>query len=397
MADRFTIDLSPRTALITGGSRGIGRAVADLLAKAGARVAINYVRDEAAANRAVREIRAAGGEAMALAGDRLEARRGAPARARRRRRVGAARHPRQQRRHLGGGSGGRAARGRLGPDVRDQPARRLPRHGRGDPAPREDPRRDRLRLVHRRAARRGGALRLRRLEGRAHLLHEVARRGARPAGHPGQLRRPRLGGHRHVGDVPRRSERAAPRSSGSIPIGRVASPDDIAGPVLFLVSDLARHSRARSSTSTAGACWRAEPPAPMEKLDRRDLRFLGVVPARDRRRRARHGSLFRRAFPEASIEFRVNRGPGARRGREASWRGAATPSAGARFAGEFDVDETAKVYLERELGLEQAGAHLRPRRQGLAVADALVPVGRQGGGARRDLAARRPRSGSGPS
>jgi 3-oxoacyl-[acyl-carrier protein] reductase len=69
MTRSFTIDLAPRTALITGGSRGIGRATADLLARAGARVAINYVRDEAAANAAVREIRAAGGEAMALAGD----------------------------------------------------------------------------------------------------------------------------------------------------------------------------------------------------------------------------------------------------------------------------------------------------------------------------------------
>jgi len=69
MADGFAIDLSPRTALITGGSRGIGRAVAELLARAGARVAINYVRDEAAANGAVRAIREAGGEAMALAGD----------------------------------------------------------------------------------------------------------------------------------------------------------------------------------------------------------------------------------------------------------------------------------------------------------------------------------------
>jgi 3-oxoacyl-[acyl-carrier protein] reductase len=69
MGESFTIDLAGRTALITGGSRGIGRATADLLARAGARVAINYARDEAAANAAVREIRSAGGEAMALAGD----------------------------------------------------------------------------------------------------------------------------------------------------------------------------------------------------------------------------------------------------------------------------------------------------------------------------------------
>ena len=69
MAGSFTIDLAPRTALVTGGSRGIGRATAELLARAGARVAINYARDEGSANGAVREIRAAGGEAIALAGD----------------------------------------------------------------------------------------------------------------------------------------------------------------------------------------------------------------------------------------------------------------------------------------------------------------------------------------
>jgi len=69
MAESFTIDLTGRTALITGGSRGIGRATGDLLARAGARVAINYVKDEASANRAIREIRDVGGEAMALAGD----------------------------------------------------------------------------------------------------------------------------------------------------------------------------------------------------------------------------------------------------------------------------------------------------------------------------------------
>jgi len=73
MAESLTLDLAPRTALITGGSRGIGRAAAEFLARAGARVAINYRRDEAAANGLVREIRAAGGEAMALAGDVADA------------------------------------------------------------------------------------------------------------------------------------------------------------------------------------------------------------------------------------------------------------------------------------------------------------------------------------
>lgn len=63
------MDLAPRTALVTGGSRGIGRAVAELLALAGARVAVNYARREGPANDLVREIRAAGGEAMAIAGD----------------------------------------------------------------------------------------------------------------------------------------------------------------------------------------------------------------------------------------------------------------------------------------------------------------------------------------
>jgi 3-oxoacyl-[acyl-carrier protein] reductase len=69
LPERFTLDLAPATALVTGGSRGIGRAVAEALALAGARVAINYRADEAAANALVRELRAAGGEAMALAGN----------------------------------------------------------------------------------------------------------------------------------------------------------------------------------------------------------------------------------------------------------------------------------------------------------------------------------------
>jgi NAD(P)-dependent dehydrogenase (short-subunit alcohol dehydrogenase family) len=54
---------------VTGGSRGIGRAISRLLARAGARVAFSYLSDEASANSLVKEIRAEGGEAMALAAD----------------------------------------------------------------------------------------------------------------------------------------------------------------------------------------------------------------------------------------------------------------------------------------------------------------------------------------
>jgi len=64
-----SIDLSSRVALVTGASRGIGRATAELLGRAGARVAVNYRNDDARAEEFVRETRAAGGEALALAGD----------------------------------------------------------------------------------------------------------------------------------------------------------------------------------------------------------------------------------------------------------------------------------------------------------------------------------------
>jgi len=54
---------------VTGGSRGIGRAVCGMFGFLGARVAVNYVRDEAAARETVAEVARAGGEAFALRAD----------------------------------------------------------------------------------------------------------------------------------------------------------------------------------------------------------------------------------------------------------------------------------------------------------------------------------------
>ena len=62
-------DLSGKTALVTGASRGIGRASALALAKAGARVIVHYGRGAAEAESAVAEIRNAGGRADMVAAD----------------------------------------------------------------------------------------------------------------------------------------------------------------------------------------------------------------------------------------------------------------------------------------------------------------------------------------
>lgn len=56
-------DLSGKVAVVTGGSRGIGRAVGKALAAQGAKVVLGYVRGEDAARAAADEIRAAGGAA----------------------------------------------------------------------------------------------------------------------------------------------------------------------------------------------------------------------------------------------------------------------------------------------------------------------------------------------
>ena len=67
MSQTSGAELAGRVALVTGGGRGIGRGISELLAANGATIAVNYRKDLDAANEVVDGIHASGGAAKAYA------------------------------------------------------------------------------------------------------------------------------------------------------------------------------------------------------------------------------------------------------------------------------------------------------------------------------------------
>lgn len=63
------MSLQGKNALITGSSRGIGRGIALKLAREGARVAIHYYQNEAAANATLAKVRELGSDGFLLQAD----------------------------------------------------------------------------------------------------------------------------------------------------------------------------------------------------------------------------------------------------------------------------------------------------------------------------------------
>lgn len=62
-------ELKNKTAMVTGGSRGMGKAIAKALAAQGANVVLTYIHSKEKAERVVEEIKAAGGNAIAVKAD----------------------------------------------------------------------------------------------------------------------------------------------------------------------------------------------------------------------------------------------------------------------------------------------------------------------------------------
>jgi len=236
------IDLSGKRAFVTGGGRGIGRATAELLAQAGASVAVGYRSRKEDAEETVKAVGRTGGRAVSVAGDL-----GDPA--------AAARAVEEAVRALGGLELLIVNHGVWTPD--DAPLAQLsleqwtatraanldavfyvcraaiPRLSAGG----------RIVLVSSTAGQRGEAFHADYAASKGaiqaltkSLAVELAPRITVNCVAPGWV-------DTEMCEKPFQRERGKGKGDieATIPLGRVASPEDIAGPILFLCSDLARH------------------------------------------------------------------------------------------------------------------------------------------------------------
>ena len=246
--------LKGRTALVTGSSRGLGRAMAEGLAAAGAAIVLNG-SDAGRLSAAAAEMKAAG-----LRGPRGALRRDRRSRGHRGLRaldaegiaidilVNNAGHPAAQ-------ADGRACDRRVAQGHRRQSHQRLRHRAGGGEA--HDPARPRQDHQHRLADERARPRHRRALHGRQGRHQDAdPRHGGRMgrARHPGQRHRARLHADRHEPGPDRQRRPSTPGSRGARRRGAGASPRSSSARQCFSPRRRPTTSTARSSMSTA-ACW----------------------------------------------------------------------------------------------------------------------------------------------
>ena len=184
--------LAGKVALVTGGSRGLGRGIAEGFATEGARVVVNYMNDEKAANTVVETIKQNGSDAIMRARQCRRGRRREMHDRRRRRAVRHDRHSGQQRRLAELLQARRHVGRDVGRDDQGPPARHVPVHAVRHPAHAQaEKREDHQHERHLRRQRRSRVHPHVGRQGRDDRVHARAGTRGRPRRHPRELHRAR--------------------------------------------------------------------------------------------------------------------------------------------------------------------------------------------------------------